>query len=300
MKTKKYAIMGATGRVGQAVAEELLKHGHKVRAIGRDPKKLFELKKKGAEVYATAFDAANLLGKAFHGVDAVLCMLPPAYEQDNFSEYHDKVIAAVTNAVSAEKVPFVVTLSSIGAHLSSGVGPVNGLNRFEQALNKIKGLNVLHLRPGYFMENFFWSQETITQSSTILSAIKKDVPIPMVAAADVAHKACEFLQGLEFKGSSVFEFSGPEELTMEQATKYLAQAYGKPIAYVQIAPEDQEKGMLKAGMKPAISKLMVELQVGANTKKFWPTQNLTAQNRGATKFADFAKRFFPKKNTAAA
>ncbi len=299
MKTKKFAVMGATGKIGQVIVEELLKRGHKVRAIGRDPKKLFELKKKGAEVCATAFDASNILSKAFHGVDAVFCMLPPAYEQDNFSEYHDKVIEAVSNAVVSAKVSHLVSLSSIGAHLSAGVGPVNGLYRFEQSLNKIKGINVVHLRPGYFMENFFWSQESIAQSSTVLSAIKKDAPLPMVASHDVATKACEFLEGLDFKGPSAFEFSGPEDLTMEQATKYLAQAYGKPIAYVQIAAEDQEKGMLNAGMKPAISKLMVELQVGVNSRKFAPTQDLTAKNRGTTKFSDFAKRFFQKKNIAA-
>jgi hypothetical protein len=42
-------------------------------------------------------------------------------------------------------------LSSYGAHVPQGTGPVTGLHTSEQKLNAIGGLNILHLRAAYFM-----------------------------------------------------------------------------------------------------------------------------------------------------
>jgi hypothetical protein len=44
-------------------------------------------------------------------------------------------------------------LSSYGAQVPQGTGPVTGLHSSEQKLSAINGLNVLHLRAAYFMEN---------------------------------------------------------------------------------------------------------------------------------------------------
>ena len=44
-------------------------------------------------------------------------------------------------------------LSSYGAHVPEGTGPIAGLHSSEQKLNAIRDLNVLHLRAAYFMEN---------------------------------------------------------------------------------------------------------------------------------------------------
>lgn len=51
MAQQTYTIVGATGRIGSIIAEHLIKKGHQVRALGRDQKKLEQLKKIGAETF---------------------------------------------------------------------------------------------------------------------------------------------------------------------------------------------------------------------------------------------------------
>jgi len=55
--------------------------------------------------------------------------------------------------VKDSSLRYAVHLSSYGAQVPEGTGPVAGLHSSEEKLNAISGLNVLHLRAAYFMEN---------------------------------------------------------------------------------------------------------------------------------------------------
>ncbi len=144
---KTYAIMGATGHIGQVLTQELLQRGHRVKALGRNEDKLNALWAKGAEkVPVDTFEDAATLTKAFEGVDAVFSLIPPGGSEDDLGAYQDKVSAAITEAVKATKVPYVVNLSSLGAQLPDGTGPIKGLYRHEQRLNTLQDTHVLHLR----------------------------------------------------------------------------------------------------------------------------------------------------------
>ena len=46
-----YIVTGATGNTGSVIAEKLLASGEKVRAVGRDAKRLEPLTRKGAEAF---------------------------------------------------------------------------------------------------------------------------------------------------------------------------------------------------------------------------------------------------------
>jgi uncharacterized protein YbjT (DUF2867 family) len=58
MKKFTFAIMGATGHIGHHLTEELLKRGHHVRALGREPLKLQELKTKGLKFFQAILQRA--------------------------------------------------------------------------------------------------------------------------------------------------------------------------------------------------------------------------------------------------
>ena len=57
-----------TGRMGKAMAANLLKAGHRVRAWDKSPEPLHELERAGADIAANAADAVR--------GDAVISMLP--------------------------------------------------------------------------------------------------------------------------------------------------------------------------------------------------------------------------------
>jgi len=105
-------------------------------------------------------DAASMT-KAFDEAAAVYLIIPQALHLDDFRAYQERISDAFAASVSAARVPYVVTLSSIGGQHAANTGPIVGLHNMEQKLNRISGLNVLHLRPTYFMENFLMSISTI-------------------------------------------------------------------------------------------------------------------------------------------
>ncbi len=289
MPQRTYAIMGATGKIGHVLVEELLKRGHQVRAIGRTKAKLAVLEAKGAKTYAAAFDDAASLAKAFEGASAIFTMISPAYEVDDFSAWQDRTGEAIAQAIRQAKTTHVLSLSSIGAQWPSGTGPIAGLHRQEKRLNAISGLNVLHLRPAYFMENQFWSIPTIKQHEINGSPMRGDLPLLMVATRDIGQKAADLLDRLEFSGHSVVEFSGPRPYTLNEATTLLGKAIGKPdLKYVQFSYEDAKKAMLGMGMKPGMAQLMVEMDQAFNEGRLVSEGKLLL---GKTTFEEFAAIF---------
>jgi uncharacterized protein YbjT (DUF2867 family) len=292
MSKKTYAIMGATGHIGLVLAEKLLEKGHSVRALGRNDGKLGALKARGAEVLKPAFDDAQALTAAFRGVDGIFTLIPPAYDQEDFSAYQDRAGEAIVRALSAAGARAVVNLSSVGAEVPAGTGPIAGLHRQEQRLKQFSNLRLVHLRPTAFMENQIWSIPVIKAAGVNGSTAPGDVPMHMVATRDIGAKAAEFLDSLSFEGSSVFDFTGPREYTLTEATSALGKAVGKPgLAYVQFSYEDVQKGLLGSGMKPKTVDLMLEMYRAGGEGKLHPTQDLDAAHRGPTTLEVFAPVF---------
>ncbi|HET9870370.1 MAG TPA: NmrA family NAD(P)-binding protein [bacterium] len=289
---KTYAVMGATGHIGRVVAEQLLAKGHAVRALGRDEKKLSALKAKGAQAVTGAFDDAAALTALFNGVDGAFLMTPPSYDAESLSDAQDRVGEAVVKALSATGLKYAVNLSSVGAELPSGSGPITGLYRQEQRLAKLGGLNLVNLRPTAFMENSFFAIPVIKAYGVFGAAAPADYPLPTVATRDIAAKVVEFLEALSFQGQRFFDLTGPREYTQTELVKVLGAAIGKPDLKYQQTPLDQIKaGMLGMGMRPKTVDLMIEMYGAGNAGKLHPNQELTAEHRGSTTLEQFAPAF---------
>lgn len=292
MSQKTFTIMGATGHIGHVLSEELLKKGHKVRALGRSPEKLSHLKAKGAEIHSPSFKDPKGLAESFKGADGVFLMIPPSYGEVDFPAYQDATGEAITSAVKDSGVKYAVDLSSIGADKPEGNGPIGKLYRQEKRLEAVAGLNVLHLRAAYFMENLFYSMAVLKGMGVLGTPLRPDLKIPMVATQDLGAVSAQRLSALDFKGAQVLEFGGPEDLTMTQTAVLVGDAIGKPgLPYVQFPYEDAKKGMIGAGMTPQMAGLMIEMNQAFNEGRLEPTQALTAGHRGTTPLKDFLKGF---------
>jgi uncharacterized protein YbjT (DUF2867 family) len=290
MAKRVIAVVGATGHIGIALTEELLKKGHEVRALGRDPGKLAALEAKGAKTKSVAFVDADGLAAAFQGADAAFTMIAPSYGEDNFSAWQDRSGEAIAKALGKAGVKHAVDLSSVGAQHPSGTGPIAGLHRQEKRLEKVPGLNALHLRASYFMENHYWSIPTIKTANINGSPLHVDLKFSQVATADIGRKAAELLDKADWKGRVVIEFGGPRELTMTEATAVLGKAVGKPgLKYVEFPYEEAEKAMAGSGMKPGTAALMVDMYRGFNEGLVAPETPI--QERGAITLEDFARGF---------
>ncbi len=289
---KLFAVMGATGHIGRVLVQELLKAGHEVRAIGRDAQKLEALRAQGAAVVSAAFDDVTRLTKAFSGCDGVFVMIPPDYAADDPGVFQDRIGEGIREALLSSQARKILNLSSVGAQHAEGTGPIKGLHRQESRLNSLPGADVLHLRPCFFMQNFFWSVPAIRERGVIASALKGDLPLWMVSTDDIGRQAAQLLAQGAFEGKSVFEFVGPRPLSQIEATRLLGAALKMAdLKYVQLSYADEEKALQGAGMKAGIVRLFVEMHRGANEGLIVPTQTLRPEQKGTITFESFAREF---------
>ena len=286
------AVTGATGHVGGGLARGLRERGVNVRAVGRHADRLMAVAP-GVDVRVAALDDVGALTKAFEGADAAFVLIPPSYGEKDFRGYQRRMGDSIVRAVEAARVPRVVTLSSIGADVESGNGPIAGLHELEKRLEAIAGLHVLHLRPTYFMENELNSIGLIKSAGIGGSALKADKPIPLVATRDIAAAAVPILADPTFTGHSFRELLGPRDYTPRELTRILGEAVGRPeLPHVEFPYDDTRKGLEKAGISPDLARLFVEMYEAFNEGRVRPIQGRGPQTTTPTTFEAFAKEVF--------
>jgi uncharacterized protein YbjT (DUF2867 family) len=286
-------ITGATGHTGKVVAEELLAKGEKVRVIGRDAGRLQPLVQRGAEAVVGSADNPGSIEKAFEGATAAFVMIPPTMEKPSFRAFQDQVSDAYAAVLTQSRVPYVVTLSSIGADQSEKVGPVVGLHNLEQKMNRIAGLNVLHLRPVGFMENLFMSLEPLKSMGMLPGPVPGEVPQPMIATKDIGRYAAERLHARDFSGSSIQELHGQRDVSMREVATIVGNAIGKPkLSYMQVPFMMLEPAMVQNGMSKDIAALLIEMWKTTNSGVMKPLEPRNAKNTTPTSIETFVHEVF--------
>src|SRR6202521_3481018 len=207
-----HEILGASGNNGSIIANSLLSEGRKVRVMGRDVGRLQRFVRQGAEAFTATVSDAAALTKAFSGARAAYLMLPPAKSREEQERDSD----GIAKALKESGLRYPVHLSSYGAQVPEGTGPVSGLHSSEQKLNAISGLNVLHLRAAYFMENNLTAIGMIQGMGIFGHALLPDLKLPMAATRDAGEYAARRLLDLDFSGEQTRELLGERALSMTE------------------------------------------------------------------------------------
>lgn len=282
-------IMGASGKTGRAAAETLLKQGEKVRVIARSKDHLKPFVDKGAEAAVGDAADAKFLASAFRGSDAVYTLIPPHVAHPDVPTYQDQIGEATIKAIKDSGVKHVVFLSSVGAEREKGTGPITGLYRQEKRLAAVPGLNTLTLRAGYFFENHFMSLGLIKHQGINGSAMAGNYGFAQIASSDIGAAAAEELRARTFKGFAVRELLGPRDLSLDEATRILGAAIGKPdLKYVQFPYEAALDAMVSAGLSKSMATLYVEMSKGFNDGLVKTVEPRGARSNTPTRFEDFA------------
>jgi uncharacterized protein YbjT (DUF2867 family) len=264
-----FVLMGANGNITSKAAHILLKQGHKVRIVGRKAESLAVLQAAGAELAIGDAGNADFLTQAFKGATAVYTMIPPNYTSNAFRAWQNQIGAAIADAVQRSGVKRVVNLSSIGAHLPDGTGPIAGLHDMEQKLNAVAGLDLLHLRPGYFMENHFNALGTILPFGVYADMIDGSVPIGTIATQDIAAVVARELANIRGTGSRSLHLRSPKLTTQAEAAEILGAAIGKPdLKHVKADPAQAKAGMTAHGLSQNMADLFEEMSVAISGSAF--------------------------------
>src|SRR5580700_1988476 len=282
-------ILGASGNTGSIAANFLLSKGKKVRVVGRDAGRLQPFVLRGAEAVTATVSDATALTKAFSGARAAYLMLPPAKSPEEQERDSD----AVAKAVKESGLPYAVHLSSYGAQVAKGAGPVSGLHSSEEKLNAISGLNVLHVRAAYFMENNLAAIGMIHQMGIFGNALLPDLKLPMAATRDVGDYAAQRLLHLDFSGKQTRELLGERDLSMTEATAVIARGIGKPDLRYEQFPYDQVQQVLtQMGVPPKGAAVYIEMFKAINTGVLVPQEPRSRENTTPTSFETFVQDVF--------
>jgi len=286
-------ITGATGHTGRVAAEALLSKGEKVRTVGRHANTLDPLARKGAEAFLGDVEDAASMTKAFEGATVVYLVLPAAPQREDFREYQERIGDAYAAAIARARVPYAVTLSSVGAQHHEKTGPIVGLHNLEQRLNRISGLSVLHLRPTQFMENLLMSIEPLRMMGALPGAPPAGLPMPWIATRDIGAHAAERLRARDFSGNSTQELLGPRDYAMKEIAAILGGAIGNPhLKYMQVPLTMIESGLAQIGLSKAVAALLIEMMEAGHNGLLNPQEPRTAKNTTPTTLEWFAKEIF--------
>lgn len=254
-----YIVAGVSGHVGSVVAEQLLAKGEKVKVIVRDPAKGMAWSKRGAEVAVGSLEDAAFLTTAFKGATAAFLLVPPDFAAADVFAAQRKVGDAFASAVKSSGLSHVVLLSSIGADLEAGTGPIKGLNYAEKALRGA-GTTLTAIRAGYFQENAGHVIGVAKEKGIFPTYMPAAAPTPMIATRDIGQLAAESLLAKPSKSENV-DLHGPT-YTGHQVAEKLGAALGKKLQVVEIPREGWLGAMAQSGMPKPWAESYVEMYGG--------------------------------------
>lgn len=289
--SKIITVLGATGNIGSKLSHILLQQGHKVLAVGRNASKLSALRDAGAEIAEGDLLDQAFLTSLFQRSDAAFILIPPKFDAADFPAYQDEVGQTIVNAIKESGLRQVVHLSSHGAdQLDKKIGPIRGVGKQEQRLNAIEGLNVVHLRPTYFMENTLANLPMLQQGDVVYGGLKPETKSPMIATADIAARAAEILAS-EIKGKSHQLLLGDREYSQTEVASIMGAALGKPHAqYVQVPYEAVAQGMRQFGIGESTISQYGEMYEGLETQGIFEKDARTPENTTPTSFETFMQQ----------
>lgn len=248
-------VVGGTGTQGGNVARELLKHGHRVRVLSRDPASpaAKQIAQQGAEVVKGDLGDPASLTPVMERVTAIFSAqyadpYDPSAELRNAS---NMVLAAQEAGVRQ-----VIHTSVVGTNVfprwdKSAILSQNWENKYQvEELIRHGGFEywtILH--PSWFMENLTEPLASLMapelRRGKLFGVLYPDTLIKLNCGEDTARFARAGFENPEkFHGKDI-NIAG-EELSMTQIAARLSEIAGRDIVYEEVSPEEAvRRGLLE-------------------------------------------------------
>jgi uncharacterized protein YbjT (DUF2867 family) len=287
----KYVLLGSLGNITKPIAKQLINAGHTVTVVSSDAGKVAAINALGADAAIGTIEDTAFLSSAFKGAEAIYTMIPPKFDAKPWKQWIGGIGKKYAEAIKASGVKKVVNLSSVGADQADGVGPVSGLHLAEEALNSLSGVDIRHLRAGFFYTNFYGAIGMIKQAGIYGNNYGADAAVVMVHPHDIAVVAVEELLSLGFKGNSV-RYVVSDERTSREITAILGASIGKPdLPFVPFSDEENRNGILGAGLSEEVADNYTEMGAAVRTGLMFEDYEKRRPQLSPTKLEDFAKEF---------
>ncbi|WP_448952768.1 NAD(P)H-binding protein [Labrys neptuniae] len=225
-------VLGGTGKTGRRVAERLVKAGRRVRLGSRQAQPAFDWEK--PEGWAAALD----------GIAAVYV----SYQPDIALPGAVDTVRAFFRQAREAGVSKIVLLSGRGEPEAEEAEEALRATDFDWTI----------LRCSWFFQNF--SENFFLDSILAGEVALPDTlaPEPFVDVDDIAEIAVAAFSD-PHHSHQLYDITGPEALTFEQAVAAIAKAAGRPIAYVPVSLEAYRLGLVEQGLPGEVVELVTYL-----------------------------------------
>lgn len=292
-KEMKITVTGSLGNISRILIEKLVAGGHNVKVITSNAGRVAEIEQLQAVPLVGSVEDYDFVKDAFAGSEAVYLMIPPSYGATDVKQYIRTIGEQYANAIKQTGVKYVVNLSSVGAHLENGLGPTGANYYVEQQLNKLEGVNVLHLRPGMFLTNFYGAIPMMKYQDMLGNNFSGVVRLPLTHPADIANAAFNALNDLSIAGKQV-QYVVSDEQDGFSIVETLSRAIGNPdVKWVEFSDDQLLGALTQNGFSAQMAKVyMVEIGVALRDGSFMEHYNKNkVAATGITTLQEFAKEF---------
>jgi uncharacterized protein YbjT (DUF2867 family) len=227
-----HIILGATGRVGSAVAMTLLEQGEPVTVVTRDPRRAEAFTRRGAvAAVADVHDVDALRSVLQQGRSAFLLMPPADPSTDTVAEER-RAVASIARALKGTHLRKVVVQSTYGAQPGDGLGDLAVLYDLEQAVAELE-VPASVIRAAYYMSNWDSALGTARDEGVVHTFFPRDFSLPMVAPGDVGRAAARLLT-TQVDHTGVHYVEGPAAYSADDVARACAEALGRDVRTVEV------------------------------------------------------------------
>jgi uncharacterized protein YbjT (DUF2867 family) len=264
-----YAVAGATGRVGSAVARELLARGADVTVIVRDEARGNEWQRRGARLATGSLDDAAFLARTFEGADGAFVILPENVPPDDFHGTRRRMADAIASAARTAALPHVVMFSAIAAVAPDGNGPAKDLHYLERLLETRVSTATI-ARSCYFLDNIASVIAPAAAQGIYPNLLpSQDRAFPQIATRDAGRLAAELLLA-GATGTTIVDLLGPS-YSVRQLADALGAAIGRTLTIVDIPPAEHVPALTAAGVPRQLAEAVAEMLAGFAAGRFMPS-----------------------------
>lgn len=287
----KIVISGSLGNVGKPLAERLVSD-HDITVISSNKDRRAAIEAIGATPAIGSVLDAGFLKATFRNADTIFAMTPPQIAASSIVATTIDAGKAFAAAVKEAGVKRLVMLSSIGADVPHGTGPVTALHEIEKLYAELDTVSVTFLRAGSLYSNFYEDIPMIREMNIMGANYPATCKVPLAHARDIAAAAAEELQKTPASRKEV-RYIVSDVRTPADFTRVLGTAIGKPgLSWVEFTDEEALAGLLAAGLPKELAELYIELGAGFRDDSI---QTDFGRNGGSVngkiRLEDFSKEF---------
>ena len=235
-------ITGATGNIGLAVIEKLIKFRSSISVIAgvRNIEKARNSIGAIDNVELRFFDFENesTFDQALNDIDIFFLLRPP-----HLSDV-DQYFAPLIRLIAAKGITKVVLVSVQGAERSKIIP-----HRRIELLIQESGLEYIFLRPSYLMQNLTSTLKSEIESEKKISLPAGRAKFNWVDANDIGEIAAELMSSFESHRNKAFVISGKENLDFFSVVEKINRICSTNIKYRSVGPFSYYRLKKKAGMK---------------------------------------------------